>query len=310
MIKVKNLKKYFGPVKAVDGISFEIKKGEIVGFLGPNGAGKTTTMKILTCFMPATEGKAMIAGMDVSEAAVEIRKKIGYLPENTPLYSEMNVLEYLSYLGEMHEIPASKKKERLKDVLVKCGLKDKVREEIGNLSKGFRQRVGLAQALIHDPDILILDEPTTGLDPNQVVEIRNLIKEIGKTKTIILCSHILPEVEATCNRVIIIHQGKIVGEGSPSELSQEASQKTRIYLEVEGAADTVMARLKTLNGIMKMNKLASQEKGVSRIVVETEPDLDLRKKINHFLVDSGLELVGMQREKVSLEEVFRNLTGK
>ena len=279
MIKVKNLKKYFGSVKAVDDISFEIKKGEIVGFLGPNGAGKTTTMKILTCYMLATEGKAEISGMEVKDSSVEIRKKIGYLPENTPLYDELNVLEYLQYLAEMHDIPKSKRNERLKEVLESCGLKEKVREEIGNLSKGYRQRVGLAQALIHDPAILILDEPTTGLDPNQVVEIRNLIKKIGQKKTIILCSHILPEVEATCNRVIIIHQGKIVGEGSPEELSRAASSKAKIYLEVEGNANGAITRLKTLEGISRINKLSSKEKGVGRLVVETETDLDLRKKL-------------------------------
>lgn len=308
MISVKHLTKYYGDFKAVDDISFEIKKGEIVGFLGPNGAGKTTTMKILTCFLPASSGSVHIGGMDTLEMSTEIRKRIGYLPENTPLYEDMNVLEYLQFLAEMHRIPKNKRSTLIKDALESCGLKTKIRAEIGTLSKGYRQRVGLAQALIHNPSILILDEPTSGLDPNQIIEIRNLIKDIGKEKTIILSTHILSEVEGTCNRVLIIHKGKIVAEGSPGELRSQAQTRTIIRVQVEGAATSVISALKGLGGIEKVKKLESNESGVSSLDIETSEKLDLRKNINHFLLDHGFELVGMQRETVSLENVFTHLT--
>ncbi|MBI2463349.1 ATP-binding cassette domain-containing protein [Candidatus Peregrinibacteria bacterium] len=308
MISVKHLTKNYGNFRAVDDISFEIKKGEIVGFLGPNGAGKTTTMKILTCFLPASSGSVQIGGMDTLEMSTEIRKRIGYLPENTPLYEDMDVLEYLQFLAEMHRISKNKRIPLIKDVIESCGLKSKIRAEIGTLSKGYRQRVGLAQALIHNPSILILDEPTSGLDPNQIIEIRNLIKDIGKEKTIILSTHILSEVEGTCNRVLIIHKGKIVAEGSPGELRNQAQKRTIIRVQVEGSASAVISALKELNGIEKVKKLESNESGVCSLDIETSEGLDIRKNLNHFFLDRGFELVGMQREIVSLEDVFTHLT--
>lgn len=304
MISVKNLTKHYGEFRAIDDISFEIKKGEIVGFLGPNGAGKTTTMRVLTCFLPFTSGSVHIAGMDILDQSTEVRRKIGYLPENTPLYADMQVIEYLTFLAEMHAIP--KRKQHIRSVIESCGLKEKVRAEIGTLSKGYRQRVGLAQAMIHDPSILILDEPTSGLDPNQIIEIRNLIKEIGKEKTIIFSTHILSEVEATCNRVLIIHKGKIVAEGSPEELRHGSKKQTIVRIDVEGNAHDVAAALRGLAGIEKIQKVASAESGIASFALETS--LDLRKNINHFLLDHGFELVGMRQEHVSLEEVFSHLT--
>ena len=222
MIEVEHLTKRFGPIVAVDDITFEIRKGEVVGFLGPNAAGKTTTMRLLTCFLPSDSGTARIGGHDIHENPLEIRKQIGYLPENAPLYVDMTVTEYLHFISEIRGIPKESIKSRIDDMIDVCGIKKVIYREIGELSKGFRQRVGLAQTMIHDPDILILDEPTSGLDPNQIVEIRELIKEIGKEKTVILSTHILPEVQATCGRIIIINEGSIAGSGTPEELRSRA----------------------------------------------------------------------------------------
>ncbi|MDP3976363.1 MAG: ATP-binding cassette domain-containing protein, partial [bacterium] len=218
MITVEKLRKSYGSFVAVDDISFEIKKGEIVGLLGPNGAGKTTTMRMLTCFFPASSGSITINGADAFEESLKVKQSIGYLPENAPLYGDMKVEEYLDYVADIRQIPSGRKKSRIHQVVEQVGLLPRLQQEIGHLSKGYRQRVGLAQAMLHDPEILILDEPTSGLDPNQIIEIRSLIKEIGKQKTIILSTHILSEAEATCDRVLIISNGKIVASGTAEEL--------------------------------------------------------------------------------------------
>ncbi|MCC6396317.1 MAG: ATP-binding cassette domain-containing protein, partial [Bacteroidetes bacterium] len=220
-ISVRNLTKVYGEQKAVDDISFDVNTGEILGFLGPNGAGKTTTMKILTCYMPPTMGSVQVDGLSIDEHSLEVRKKIGYLPEMNPLYHDMNVLDYLEYSAQLHGLRKGAVHHRIKEMVRVCGLESVRHKDIGEMSKGFRQRVGLAQAMIHDPEVLILDEPTSGLDPNQIVEIRNLIKELGQAKTLILSTHILSEVQATCDRVLIINEGKIVADGSPEKLQQE-----------------------------------------------------------------------------------------
>jgi ABC-2 type transport system ATP-binding protein len=233
MINAKHLAKNFGPTMALKEITFEVAKGEVLGFLGPNGAGKTTTMRILTCYHPADTGTATIAGFDVFENPLEVRKLIGYLPENNPLYTDMGIVDYLQFIAQIRGIPSSKKQNQIQYVIELCGLQNELRKDIGQLSKGYKQRVGLAQALIHDPDILILDEPTIGLDPTQIIEIRELIKSIGKEKTIILSSHILPEVSATCDRIIIINQGEIVGSGKPEEMAARAKGGEITYITIE-----------------------------------------------------------------------------
>lgn len=310
MIEVKNLTKFYNENKALSDISFSIQKGEIVGFLGPNGAGKTTTMKILTCFISASSGEAKIAGLDVFEKPDEVRRKIGYLPESNPLYTEMNVYEYLGFIADMHDIAKTKRDDKIKKTIEICGLAPKIRSEISELSKGYKQRVGLAQALIHDPDILILDEPTTGLDPNQIVEIRSLIKQIGKEKTILLSTHILPEVEATCDRVIIINKGEIVASGTPQELKGQGEGQPKIVLHIEGSEDQSINVLKSISGVTLAKKLKNIGRNINEFEVETEKGLDLRKEINHTLIKNNLELLEMRRDAMSLENIFAKLTKK
>ena len=232
-IAVRNLTKYYDTEKAVNNISFDVKTGEILGFLGPNGAGKTTTMKIITCYMPPTSGSVEVEGFDIAEHSFEVRKKIGYLPEMNPLYLDMNVLEYLEYSARLHGLKGALLKSRLKEMIDVCGIAGVRHKDIGELSKGFRQRAGLAQAMIHDPEVLILDEPTSGLDPNQIVEIRNLIRQLGRAKTVVLSTHILTEVQATCDRVIIIHDGGIVADGTLDQLRQDFRGSEKISLELK-----------------------------------------------------------------------------
>ncbi|MCW9065262.1 MAG: ATP-binding cassette domain-containing protein [Ignavibacteriaceae bacterium] len=250
-IVVNNLTKKFGSQRAVDNISFEVKTGEILGFLGPNGAGKTTTMKILTCYMAPSDGDAKINNLSVLESQDEIKKKIGYLPENNPLYFDMPVLDYLKFVADLQGVPKENIQNRIAEMVYVCGLNVEKHKKIGELSKGFRQRVGLAQAMIHDPEILILDEPTTGLDPNQIVEIRKLIKELGKQKTVILSTHILPEVEATCDRILIINNGKIVADGTSDMLRKRASgeEMVRVQIREFENKDSVVIGLKALDSV-------------------------------------------------------------
>src|SRR5664279_5018803 len=237
MIKVENLTKEYGANRAVAQVSFNVRKGEVLGFLGPNGSGKSTTMKILTCFLAPTAGSAQVAGFDAYDQSLEVRQHVGYLPEDTPLYKDMTVLEHLEFAANMHGMTGERVHARIKEIGGRCGLSDVAGKLVGELSKGYRQRVGLAQAMLHDPDILILDEPTSGLDPNQIVEIRSLIKEIGREKTVILSTHILPEVQATCRRILIISGGKLVADGTPEALrSREKRTRYRVVLHAGGAA--------------------------------------------------------------------------
>lgn len=252
-ITVRNLTKLYGDEKAIDDISFDVKTGEILGFLGPNGAGKTTTMKIITCYMPPSAGTVTVNNCDIANMSMEVRRKIGYLPEMNPLYLDMNVLEYLEYSAQLHKLAKTQIRQRLKEMVDVCGLAGVRHKDIGELSKGYRQRVGLAQAMIHDPEVLILDEPTSGLDPNQIVEIRNLIRKLGSAKTVILSTHILSEVQATCDRVIIINEGKIAADGTPDQLQHEFRGSDIISVElkadVQNGMVDIFPKIKTLANV-------------------------------------------------------------
>ena len=308
MIQVDNLTKRYGTTVAVSDVSFTVKTGEILGFLGPNGAGKTTTMKVLTCYLPPSAGRITIDGLDVFEKSFEVRSKIGYLPESAPLYNEMNVIEYLSFVAGVRGIPKGSLRERIDAMVGVCGLKEVTRKEIGELSKGFRQRVGLAQAMIHDPEILILDEPTSGLDPNQIVEIRNLIRRLGEEKTVILSTHILPEVQATCDRVLIINRGRIVADGTPSELTTQFHGDDQLQLSVRGTnADLLRSAISTLPGVAWLEVTEGQEL-TARITAERGSDL--REPLFRCVVANGWTLLELHRERTSLEQVFRQLTSE
>jgi ABC-2 type transport system ATP-binding protein len=308
MIEISNLRKKFDRTLVLDNISLTVNKGEILGFLGPNGAGKTTTMKIITTFWAPTSGTIKIDGIDAAENPMLVKKKIGYLPENVPLYEDMRVYEYLKFIAEVRGIEKSEIKKRIKEVVESCGLEKVIRKPIEELSKGFRQRVGLAQAIMHEPDILILDEPTTGLDPNQIVEIRDLIKKIGKEKTVIFSTHILSEVSATCDRAVIINNGKIVGEGSPSELTAKSGQKELISLVVKGRHEHVLERLKAVAGEASVSVKFSTENGIYGYDIVPQATEDMRGKLAKAIVDGGWELQELVRKSVSLEDVFRELT--
>jgi ABC-2 type transport system ATP-binding protein len=298
-IRTNSITKIYGSQVVLDHISFDIKKGEIVGLLGPNGAGKSTLMKIITCFIPPTSGEAFIDGLEVMMNADEVKKRVGYLPENNPLYLDMYVKEYLMFVAGIHKLGHDSRK-RVGEMIEITGLGIEQNKKIGMLSKGYRQRVGLAQALMHDPDVLILDEPTSGLDPNQLVEIRNLVKQIGKEKTVMLSTHIMQEVEAVCDRAIIIHQGKIVADDSTSNLS---TIKTRDVVTVEFGSAVEEKLLKAIPGVMKVTKSGSNSwKLLSR---EGE---DIRPLINKFAVDQKLTLLSLHREEQKLEDVFQQLT--
>ena len=304
MIKVENLTKKYGELAALDGVSFEMQEGEVIGILGPNGAGKTTLLRILVMFLEPTSGKVEIDNLDLGNPLYQqdIKSKIGYLPENAPLYEDMTVWEYLSFTGKMQGIKKNNLSEKILNVLEKCGLKDKQNTEISILSKGYRQRVGIAQALIHDPKIVILDEPTTGLDPNQRIEIRDLIKEIGKSKTVILSSHVLSEVQATCSRILIINKGKIVADDTPERLENKNRSQSMINVEVDELRDNIIPRLKLVEGIREV------EINGNRIKITTTLNFDLRKDIAKIIVEEDSGLLELTRQQANLEDVFIELT--
>jgi ABC-2 type transport system ATP-binding protein len=300
-VQVKQLTKIYGSQKAVDGVSFDIPEGAIVGLLGPNGAGKSTTMKILTGFIPQTSGKASVHGFDVETDSLEIRRLTGYLPESNPLYLDMYVQEYLHFVSGFYKVAAPAK--RVKQMLEMTGLAVEQHKKIGQLSKGYRQRVGLAQAMLHDPKVLILDEPTSGLDPNQLVDIRSLIKEIGKSKTIILSTHIMQEVEAMCERVLIINRGKLVANDSVAQLQRKVAGGITIFVEFSAV---VQARdLRSLTGITD----ARNEQG-NQWLVSGDAKTDVRKTLFDFAVRTGRTVLSMNQRENSLEEIFRELTRK
>jgi ABC-2 type transport system ATP-binding protein len=313
MIHVDRLQKSYGGAKnAVDDISFDVRAGEVLGFLGPNGAGKTTTMKMLTSFLAPTGGRAEVAGYDAYAQSVEVRRHIGYLPEDTPLYKDMAVYEYLRFICEVRQVPLGDRHARIKRTVEQCGLGDRVGNLIGELSKGYRQRVGLAQAIIHGPEVLILDEPTSGLDPNQIVEIRQVIKDIGKEKTVVFSTHILQEVQATCSRVVIIADGKIAADGSPEELSAKASGQSEILVEVggnRGDASAPKDLLGLIDGIERVEVLGKEGTGGTRFRVFAKAGHDPRGDIARVLATANdMELLQLTPERASLEDVFRKLT--
>lgn len=296
-IEVKHLFKYYGDQAAVKDVSFTVNSGEIVGFLGPNGAGKSTTMKVITGFIPASNGEVKVCGMPVSVDSLETREKIGYLPEHNPLYLDMYVKEYLTFVGNIYKV--KNVKERVEEMIKAVGLEVEQFKKIGQLSKGYRQRVGLAQAIIHDPEVLILDEPTSGLDPNQLVEIRELIKKIGKEKTVMLSTHIMQEVEAICDRVIIINKGEIVADDKAADLQVSQTVQT-VFVEFEGNVTR-----NQLKKIASVNKVEAFGEGW---LLETKEDVDLRKSVAQFAKDNDLLTITLKREQKSLEEVFKQLT--
>lgn len=306
MITAVNLTKNFEGIQALDGVSFHIEKGEILGFLGPNGAGKTTTMRILTCYFPATSGSAKVADFDCMQNSMEVRRRVGYLPENFPVYPEMPVRSYLDFVAAVKGVPGSERKARIDSVLGDCGL-DKVEERaVGKLSKGFKQRVGLAQAIISKPPVLILDEPTVGLDPVQIVEIRDLIKRQAQHSTIILSTHILQEVSALCTRVIIINKGRIIAEDTPDNLKTHLEKLTRIQIEVEGAPDKVKAVLKKLSGVEKFEQIGADtasSKPIEYHVFAKKPK-DIRKELAQAIVGAELGLTVLRPMDLTLEEVY------
>ena len=310
MIEVTNLVRRYGPHIAVDHASFKIQKGEIVGFLGPNGAGKSTTMNILTGYLSSTEGTVMVDGQDILEFPTEIKRKIGYLPENPPLYLDMTVKEFLSFAGEIKGIPANEKKEKMNQIMETVGISDVSKRLIKNLSKGYKQRVGLAQAMIADPQVLVMDEPTAGLDPKQILEIRDLIKELGKDRTIILSSHILPEVSAVCKRVLIINRGKIVADDTPENLAKRLLGGSHVHIRVDASESAVSNALKNVSSITKLQFQDSQESGISELVAETAGDTDVRRDLSRALAAADIPILMMRSLDMSLEEIFLNLTTK
>jgi len=308
-IVVENLTKTYGTEKAVNNISFEVKTGEVLGFLGPNGAGKSTTMKIITCFIAPSNGDIKIGNYSIHTDQEEIKKRIGYLPENNPLYLDMPVLEYLEYVAILQGVPKDKIQNRIIEMVRETGLNDEKHKKIGELSKGFRQRVGLAQALIHDPEILILDEPTTGLDPNQIVEIRELIRRLGKEKTVILSTHILSEVEATCDRILIINDGEIVADGTSESLRQKAKGNEMLRVQISEALDidTVISALQNLETVEMVDPI-NEPDVENTLIVSSNENATSRKPIFELCVKNNWILTEMTPIETKLEDIFRDLT--
>jgi ABC-2 type transport system ATP-binding protein len=303
-----DLVKRYGPHLAVDHVSFKIEKGEIVGFLGPNGAGKSTTMNILTGYLSSTQGTITLDGLDILEHPVEAKKNIGYLPENPPLYLDMTVKDYLSFAGEIKQVPKRDLKNRIRQVEETAGIADVSHRLIKNLSKGYKQRVGLAQALIGNPEILILDEPTAGLDPKQILEIRDLIIELGKDHTIILSSHILPEVSAVCERVLIINKGSIAADDTPANLAKRLLGGSHIMLRLDAAEDRIRATLGKLPSVRGLEFRGSQEEGTMDVVAEAEENADIRRDISRCLSNAGIPILLMRPLDMSLEDIFLQVT--
>ena len=311
MIQVESLSKKYARHVAVDNISFSVEKGDIVGFLGPNGAGKTTTMRVLTCFMPPTAGKATVAGFDVFEQPFEVKKRIGYLPETPPLYPEMNVQDYLTFIARLKNIPSGEIKNRTEEVMQRCSVADVKSKLISKLSRGYRQRVGLAQAIIHNPDVLILDEPTSGLDPKQITETRDLIKGLSGAHTIILSTHILPEVEAVCRKVIIINRGRVVATDSVEHLKHRGvGNALQVQVDTAGNGDAPVVRQK-LEQVPGVSKVLEKVVTADRLIFEVEslPDSNPRADVARAIVHSGWNLLELKSTTLSLEEVYLQLTG-
>ena len=310
MISVHSLSKYYGHQPAVDDISFAVPKGQILGLLGPNGAGKSTTMKMLTGYLAPTSGSIAVAGHDVLKDSLAVRRAIGYLPENNPLYDDMNVLDHLQFVVRMREIPASRVRDRLRSVIAACGLEEVLEKNTGQISKGYRQRLGLAQAIIHDPPVLILDEPTSGLDPNQIGEIRQLIKTLGSEKTLILSTHILPEVQSTCDRILIMNQGRLVADGSPDELAARAGGEEIIRVQVKGRPADCREKFLAIPEVARVELVDSGEAGVTTLLISGQEgdESDLRELVYGVIRAEDWPLLELYRQHLSLEDIFKQLT--
>jgi ABC-2 type transport system ATP-binding protein len=302
MIRVNELSKNFGERVAVDGLNFEARQGEILGFLGPNGAGKTTTMRMLSGYMPPSSGSATIAGFDIVKESLEVRKRVGYLPETVPLYSDMTLHDYLQFFADLRHLPNTE--DAIAETLEMVGLTDRANGYIGNLSKGMRQRIGLAQALLHKPEVLILDEPTIGLDPAQIIEVRNLIRNIGKERTVLLSTHILTEAQQLCDRILIINKGKIVVEDTPENLQSRLAGAERVHLRVRGEADELANKIRQIKGIQEV----SLSKSEGLLEFQFAPGKDLRPEVARLTVESNFEMLEMRPINLSLEEIFLELT--
>jgi ABC-2 type transport system ATP-binding protein len=309
MIEVQHLTKKYGPFTAVDDVSFRVEKGEILGFLGPNGAGKTTTMRVLTGYMPATEGKAIVAGRDVFTEPIEAKRRIGYLPETPPLYPEMTVREYLTFVAriKMDKMSSADRRMRVDHVMKRTHVDDMASRQCGKLSKGYRQRVGLAQALIHDPEVLILDEPTAGLDPKQIMETRDLIRGLAGDHTIVLSTHILPEVAQTCQRVIIINKGRVVAVDTPDNLTHQLKGAATLYVQVEPDGGDPVEALRSVPGVTTVTEADRHERFIG-FEIESEPNRDIRRDVAQAVVNHGWGLLELRPMRMSLEEIFLQLT--
>jgi ABC-2 type transport system ATP-binding protein len=306
MIQASGLTHYYGPQAAIEDVNFSVKRGEILGFLGPNGAGKTTTMRIITGFMPPTQGKVTLGGYDVVEQSLQARRKVGYLPETVPLYTEMSVASYLKYMDTLRGMEPKHIKRRISEVIDVCRLGDYRKTIIGKLSKGFRQRVGIAQAILHEPEVLVMDEPTIGIDPIQVVETRKLIQELDKRQTVVLSSHILPEVSMICERVLIIHHGRIVAEDTPDNLAQRLQGVDQLQVEVGGPPAEVLPALRKVKGVTGVTHRRQQNREV--YTVKAQQGQDLRDEISRAVISNGWSLLNLQQVGMSLEEIFLRLT--
>jgi gliding motility-associated transport system ATP-binding protein len=307
VIEVQHLTKRYGRVTAVDDVSFRVERGEILGFLGPNGAGKTTTMRILTGFMPATEGKAIVAGFDVFDQPIEAKRRTGYLPETPPLYPDMSVIEYLDFVAKIKGVPSSGRRERVLHAMDRTRIADMANRLCSKLSKGYRQRVGLAQALIHNPDVLILDEPTAGLDPKQIIETRELIKELAGDHTVILSTHILPEVSQTCQRVVIINKGRVVAVDTPDNLTARLRGNETLYIQVDADGGDAGSVLSAVPGVTRVAP-ADHRDGVAGFEVESQHGQDVRRELARAVVSNGWGLLELRPMRMSLEEIFLSLT--
>ncbi len=308
MIEVQNVTKSYGAFDAVKDISFSVKQGEILGFLGPNGAGKTTTMKMITCYMPPTSGSITVDGLDVVNDSMAVRRKIGYLPESTPLYEEMGVMDYLNFIADVRKVSADKRKQALSRVVEVCGLQKVTHKDIHELSKGFRQRVGFAQAIIHDPEILVLDEPTTGLDPNQIIEIRNLIRELGEMKTVIFSTHIMQEVQATSDRVLIIDQGQIAAQGTAEELKASIAGQQHIDLVLRAAEKAAFIKVMESFEHVQLEAVDVQKSGDLAVGLNVDAGVDIREKLFDLALEQKWKILESSPSAFSLEDVFRKLT--
>ena len=307
MIEVQSLTKRYGRATAVDGVSFHVQKGEILGFLGPNGAGKTTTMRILTCYLPPTEGAAKVAGYDVFSQPMEVKKRVGYLPETPPLYPDMSVREYLDFCARIKGVAPGERRQRVADAVEKCRVGDVRDKLIGKLSKGYRQRVGLAQAILHNPDVLILDEPTAGLDPKQIIETRELIRSFAGSHTVILSTHILPEVSMTCGRVVIINKGRVVAEDTPENLTRRLQGAGALRVEARGDEAALASLLRGVPGVLSVHARGGHD-GAVVLDVEQEKGRDVRADVAAAVVGKGHALLGLQQLGMSLEDIFLSLT--